>query len=232
MRTNFLWPCYDSFQLKQSRTAFLTIFLTSLVVVHSLCIMTPGNLNMRREDADITTFLFSAPLDHQPCLPFSLLLTPWVHLTWKYSHGQTFQCIVLYSYCALTFDHRACLPKTFLYSLLWVHLTWRNCVYMVRNCILLTSYISLDQWPQSLSSLHYSLGCIWIPPGCIRLGSIASRCQLHQDRLWGCLHETFSTNYVSQLTKVKLNLFIADKSILDSFSSGLRNYKMRIQKCS
>ena len=57
---------------------------------------------------------------------------------------------------------------------------------IVRYCILLSSYITLDQWPQSLSSLHYSLRCIWIPPGCIRLGSIASSCQLHQDRLWGC----------------------------------------------
>ena len=61
-----------------------------LVVVHSLCIMTPGNLNMRREDADVTVFRFSAPLDHQPCLPFSLLLTLWVHLTWKYSHCHVF----------------------------------------------------------------------------------------------------------------------------------------------
>ena len=56
---------------------------------------------------------------------------------------------------------------------------------IVRYCILLSSYITLDQWPQSLSSLHFSLGCIWIPPGCIRLGSIASSCQLHQDRFWG-----------------------------------------------
>ena len=99
---------------------------------------------------------------------------------------------------------------------------------IVRHCILLSSYITLDRWPYSLSSLHYSLRCIWIPPGCIRLESIASRCQLHQDRLWGCLHETFSTSYVSQLTQVILNLFIADKSVLDSYSPRLN---FQIIKC-
>ena len=204
MRPNFLWSCMTAFNPSRAEQPSLQSFshLWWWFIVFAL---TPGNLNMRREDANVTVFLFSAPLDHQPFLPFSLLLTLSVHLTWKYSHGETLQCIVLYSYCALTFDHRACLTKTFLYSLLWVHLTWRYCIYMVRHCMLLTSYITLDQWPQSLSSLHYSLRCIWIPPGCIRPGSIASRCQLPQDRLWGWLHETFSTSYVSHLIQHKSN---------------------------